>query len=266
MKPTHLLFKVLIFFVLTGLIQISPSSYGESPDSSVPPEAEQSFERGMAAVDQKEWRLASEYFAKAEELAPLVPDILYNLGVAHSKVGNEILASLWLRAYLEVAPNSSKAQVVRQEINRLEVQAEAKAGKLFEEAFASAEKIPDELEAQKKAALTNLGFARASAGRIEGNNASYQNYYGKQLAGAGDFEEAQKILEKIAEDTERNSLAAYIVFSRISRDELAEAQKAIGWLTDPHKKIDTLDYLSSIYGRRLDTKALEEMLGEFRKP
>jgi len=83
------------------------------------PEAQQSFDRGMAAAQQKDWNTAIAEFSAAQKLAPNEPRVLFNLGLAHEKAGHTVDALLWFATYLKVAPDAPNAPVIRKEIERL---------------------------------------------------------------------------------------------------------------------------------------------------
>jgi tetratricopeptide (TPR) repeat protein len=96
------------------------------------PEARATFDKGMIAAGQQEWQTAIRYFLKAQESAPDAPEILFNLGLAESKVqGRELRAVVWFRAFLMKAPSVPNADAVRKEIGALEIRAEATIDKLI---------------------------------------------------------------------------------------------------------------------------------------
>lgn len=79
---------LLSFGLTAGVAQTTPS---------LPPEAQMAFERGLAAVQQQDWGLAIRYFSQAHRSAQESPAILFNLGLAHGKAGNEVAAMAWHR-------------------------------------------------------------------------------------------------------------------------------------------------------------------------
>ncbi len=95
------------------------------------PEARELFDRGMAAVEQQEWLVATGYFERAQRIDEYAPQILMNLGLAESKLpGRELRSLAWFRAYLAAHPIAQNADAVRQECTRLEIKVEAAVRKL----------------------------------------------------------------------------------------------------------------------------------------
>src|SRR4029079_3179532 len=91
--------------------------------TSLPPDALDAFNKGVIAAKQnKNYPLAISYFQDARRLAPGVPMIYLNLGLAESKIpGRELRAIAWLGAYLEANPNAPNADAVKEQIDVLDV-------------------------------------------------------------------------------------------------------------------------------------------------
>ena len=84
--------SVWMFIFLISVIIYSQSAHANT-NTPLPPEARQAFDKGMLAVGQMEWQTAIRYFLKAQELEPYAPEILFNLGLAESRVpGHELRA------------------------------------------------------------------------------------------------------------------------------------------------------------------------------
>lgn len=147
---------LLSFWLTAGVAQTTPS---------LPPEAQMAFERGLAAAQQQEWGVAIRYFSQANRSAQESPAILFNLGLAHGKAGNEVAAMAWLIAYLAGGPQAPNAAAVRAEIARLDVVAEAKVRRIMAEATAAARKLPD---FPRRYLLGDLAFVLACTGDIHG--------------------------------------------------------------------------------------------------
>jgi hypothetical protein len=109
------------------LLVTSPVAAGRvlAADSPLPPAAQPSYERGLAAFDRGEWSLAIRHLLEAERAASLAPQVLLHLGLAHARAGHEAAAVAWLQAYLAVAPGSHYAPRLRNEVRRLEVAVDA---------------------------------------------------------------------------------------------------------------------------------------------
>jgi tetratricopeptide (TPR) repeat protein len=151
---------------------------------------------------------------------------MFNLGLAHAKAGNELLADVWLRAYLAAMPDAPNAAAVKAEIGRLEAVVEAKVRRLFEQAVAAAEEIPVEGETRdsstgrREEALTGIAWGQFEIGDFQGAGTALQRarkvglgkydyrdllsekyvlgLHAKFLAKADDIEGAEKNLNKIS--------------------------------------------------------------------
>jgi tetratricopeptide (TPR) repeat protein len=125
------------FFILSSLLLLTlallpVAQAAETPQDQLSQEAREPFNKGMIAVEQNEWLVAIRYFERAQKIGTYAPIVLFNLGLAESKIPNrELRALAWLHAYLVVAPNSSNAEAVREEIASLDVKAEATLLKLI---------------------------------------------------------------------------------------------------------------------------------------
>jgi hypothetical protein len=150
--------------LFVALCALSPGA-GHA-EEKIPPAAQAPFERGLAAVDQKEWDLAARYFAEAQRAAKTHPMILFNLGLAHARAAHELLGRYWLRAYLYAAPHAPNAEAVRQELVKLEVAIQAKLAAIIGQALIAASKIEKEFD--RNTAHRDACSTQAMAGDIEG--------------------------------------------------------------------------------------------------
>ena len=110
---------LLLFLALAPCVSWAQTASG----TSLPPGALDAFNKGVIAAKQAQnYPLAISYFQDARRLAPGVPMIYLNLGLAESKIpGRELRAIAWLAAYIEADPNASNAAAVRKEIDTLDV-------------------------------------------------------------------------------------------------------------------------------------------------
>ena len=70
--------------------------------------------QGMEAVRMEEWTLARDYLAEAQAASPLEPQGIYNLAVAYDRLGHDVQAAYWYRAFLATGPESEAVEAVRQ--------------------------------------------------------------------------------------------------------------------------------------------------------
>jgi hypothetical protein len=155
-----------LFVVLGALLLLFIVSPVVRAADELSPEARESFDKGLVAVNQQEWQIAIRYFLKAQEKAPYAPEVLFNLGLAESKVaGRELRSLAWFRAYLEKAQNAANADAVRKEIAGLEIRIEAAIGRLIEQAMQLAEQ-EDEKTGWRGSHLVDIAVAQALSGDI----------------------------------------------------------------------------------------------------
>jgi hypothetical protein len=104
--------------------------------TAMPRAAQEEYDLGVTASDQKEWALAIRHFTAAQAQAPDHPKILYNLGVAHSQL-DHLAGAAWLHAYLAADPtaDADKTARVQKEIRRLDSVARLKVEKLLDTAI-----------------------------------------------------------------------------------------------------------------------------------
>lgn len=132
----------------------------------IPQETAQALDRGLRAAKQQEWPLAVRYFEEARKTAPTAPQVLFNLGLAESKMpGRELRAIAWLRAYRLANPKAENARQVQDLIADLEIKVESSLGKLVVLAKQSAEQMRGE---DRLKAFEEVAEAQARSGDIAG--------------------------------------------------------------------------------------------------
>jgi hypothetical protein len=93
---------------------------GPTPDATLTPEAQQAFDEGIAAEQQGNYLLASQFFLSAEKLAPENAAIVYNLALAESRIpGRELRSMAWFEAFLATHANAANAEQVKAQIDAL---------------------------------------------------------------------------------------------------------------------------------------------------
>lgn len=245
---------LLVLFVFSiHIVLLLPCGQAQSA-VSLPPEAQKAFDRGLAAAQQQEWKLAVHHFTEAEMAARLSPPIMFNLGLAHGKAGHEVAGIRWLHAYLAAAPQAPNVTAVRKEITRLEVATEAKIARIFKEALAVAEKIPD--RASRSKALDAIAEQQTYIGDIEAARQTLKlagrdlgdpqwSGYGRWLGWRGDFSGAGRALSNVKDirkrDSDWESISGH--HTKIPQD-LEIARKAAANIQDPKKREDTLNLIA----------------------
>jgi tetratricopeptide (TPR) repeat protein len=180
--------SVIVPYLMVALFVVSPAFVAAETATPLPPAARVAFDKGMVAVEQKEWPTAIRYFLKAQEVEPYAPEVLFNLGLAESKVpGRELRAIVWFRAYLAKTPNAPNAVAVRKEITGLEIRVEATIDRLIKQAKQLVAQESDHRNEDYGA----LGVAIAKTGDIPGAKQT-------ALKAAGGFFYANDALSEIA--------------------------------------------------------------------
>jgi tetratricopeptide (TPR) repeat protein len=159
MRPNLVCILALSVVLLPGALRAQ---------QALPPEAQEPFNLGLAAVEQNQWDSAVGYFSEAQKAAPKNPRVMYNLGLAHSKAGHLLAGMAWLHAYLAASPSAANAEAVRMEIARLQVANDMRAGKVAQQALTIAQQISSEHSFQREMALETAIRAQAYAGDIYG--------------------------------------------------------------------------------------------------
>ena len=197
-----------------------PAAAQERTAPALPPDGQQAFDRGLMAVQLQEWDLAIRYFTAASYTGPVVPTVLFNLGLAHARAGHELPAIAWLHAYLAVTPQAPNAEAIRAEIERLKTVMRGKMNAIFQTAITAAQQLDPNgpFLQDKDTALFGIADSQARAGDVEGAIATsklrgYQeetpkvssrwwSVFSKELMWNGDLERAQEAMKNVtaAED------------------------------------------------------------------
>lgn len=117
---------------LLGLLLVVPQT-GMAQGSGLSPQAQGAFDRGLAAAQQQDWRLAIRFFLEAQKTDPDASQVWFNLGLASSKLpDHEFRAIAWFKAYLLVNPAAGNAAAIRSQVERLQNNFESRLGKVID--------------------------------------------------------------------------------------------------------------------------------------
>jgi tetratricopeptide (TPR) repeat protein len=118
---------------LVLVVSVAGAGLAAQGGTSLSPEARQAMEKGLAAANSKDYRLAIRHFEEARKIAPYAPELLFNLGLAESRTpGRELAAMVWLKAYLAADPEAAGAQKVQNLCSQLDATAEGTIKKLID--------------------------------------------------------------------------------------------------------------------------------------
>jgi len=162
--PVKTVFLVLF---ITGTCSLGGTfSFSQSVFSqAISPEAKETFDLGVHALEQGSFDRAIKHLARAHRAAPDTPKFLYSLGFAHAQAGHEILAIIFYRAYLAVQPGAPNADGIKHDILMLQDLVEDIVQTLFKEAIAVADDLVE--EDAKAAAWQEIIAAMAKAGELD---------------------------------------------------------------------------------------------------
>jgi len=178
--PVKTVFLVLF---ITGTCSLGGAfSFSQSVFSqALSPEAKESFDSGLHALEQGSFERAIEHLTRVHRAAPSTPKVLYSLGFAHAQAGHEILAVVFYRAYLEVRPGAPNADQVKHDILTLQDSVEDIVQALFKEAIAVADDLVG--EDAKAEAWQEIIAAMAEAGELNlARKAAFQHSSGATWA------------------------------------------------------------------------------------
>ena len=112
--PRHLFFCFAFLFILCNVTV----TFGQT----LPPAAQEAFDKGIIAAKIPDYLLAIQYFEEARKIAPQSHEIFFNLGLAESKIaGRELRAVCWFGAYLNANPAATNIAAVKEQLIELDV-------------------------------------------------------------------------------------------------------------------------------------------------
>jgi hypothetical protein len=112
--------------------------------ASLPAEAQQALDKGLAAAKQQQWEIAIQNLQDARKIAPDAPEIFYDLGLAESKIaGRELRAVAWFGAYLAASPDAPNAAAVKNFIAALRIKIKGNIDTLIKAAELADNSLPD---------------------------------------------------------------------------------------------------------------------------
>lgn len=116
--------KIVPLLIVSVCLILGRSSTARAQTNApapLPPAAQEAMEKGLIAAKQREYLLAIQLFQDARKTAPHAPVLLFNLGLAESRIpGRELRAMTWFGAYLEASPDAANAADVKDKIRMLD--------------------------------------------------------------------------------------------------------------------------------------------------
>lgn len=253
------------------------SSASAQNTAALPKEAQEAVNFGLDAARQQNWELALKYFSQAQKAAPVVPEVLFNLGLACDKSrGREVPAVAWYRAYLSLSPDAPNADQVRSRIMALKIKMETNISSLIgkiKEASPSVEAYLMNVDIDEKSAMGALiksyeategkGSPAARRARAEANQSLLKRGTGamyKYLIKAqillGDFSGA---IETAGRSDDLDFVYKGIAEEQIRTGDLSGAEINVARLTG-NDKYFLLGRIASSRARRGDIEGAEKIL------
>lgn len=217
-------------------VGIVPKSKG--PDLATREDAAKFLEKGLGAVQEGQFGVASRYFFEAWKADPMSTQAIFNLGLSHAKAGREINAIPWLETYLALAPVAENGAAVRQELQRLEAAVEAKIAKVAASGIAAYNKLDAQSRSSsffhRPASVGLIDEAVQLSGKGEQVRSLCLSKYVSELVTHGLAAAAPRIRE-IQDETKRGELLWRLVEDLIRSGRSAAAARLIPELPEQFK-------------------------------
>jgi len=204
----------LVLFLGLAFTAFSSTSVHAQGAEPLNYEAQSALDRGVAAAERDDWTRALAELTEAQKMARTNPQILYNLGIAHQHLGNNVAAIVWLHAYIASAPTGSDAAKVHIEIAKLEDAVRSEEETLFNGAIEGVNKLKPNLSASDLKRLVGaVAMYAGKAGYSQGFDPiadiepdlrqdsadTYWYEYAITQAQDGDVDGARKSLRKVSD-------------------------------------------------------------------
>ena len=185
--------------------------------AELPPEAQAAVTQGDAAVQQGEFLQAIGFYENARKLAPLAPEIFYDLGQAEAKIaGRELRAATWLGAYMMADPQGKDADAAGAQIAALQQKSRSNVAELIERMEEIARTLPTETNA------TNCNFENIA--KLQAKN--------------GDYAGALKTAQQVVDARQKESTIDQIAEEQAKAGDITGAQKTAQLLGDWKSEAD----------------------------
>lgn len=218
----------------------------------LPPAAQESFDKGVRAARQQEWKLAVRYLDEARQAAPDDPVIHYNLALAEAQLsGREYRAIAWFESYLALRPQAENVAAVRSQISDLELRGEANMGRVIEMARSLAVNFSE--PSSRMAALKRIGTKLVESGDYSGAIAlartfdltTYEGTDAMQdiaiaLGAARRYDDADRLIADLPRDDVKSWAHCRISMYQSEAGQLSEARTRLARIANPSRKTQAL--------------------------
>jgi hypothetical protein len=237
-------------FILVFLLMFPASSvFAQVATLALPPAAQELFDKGLIAARIPDYPQAIGNFEEARKVAGDAPVLLYNLGLAESKIpGRELRAIAWFGAYLAVNPNAPNRTAIKDQIDALDVKTQINVEHLIDTLKEMLAKLPENFQ---DIANTRIAALYAGVGKDDEAAQLLASEYAKNFNDNEYKGNNRSVTELVINEFQAaggvNSAQAQAWLLRLSRidpeaantlqGKLAEAQTAAVKMTEARKKM-----------------------------
>jgi len=237
-------FYLLIWLACVSLAQPFAALAQTNAPAELPPAAQEAMDRGVIAAKNQDYLLAIRFFADARKAAPTQPVLLFNLGLAESKIaGRELRAMAWFGAYLAASPDAANAGAVRTQIKELDVKNLSSLTRLLRTTEDAAKQLVEPasyIPGSIAVLWTKSGDLESAfqfANSIQGYPKSRaQAAIAGAQAKAGDFAGAQRTADSIQDASHKDLAQNAIAVAQAKAGDIAGAQRTVARMQDASDK------------------------------
>lgn len=241
MTPATLRVLVTTLFV----ILVQPISAGAQTNSSalLSPAAQDSLNKGVIAAKAPDYLLAIRYFQDARKVSPGAPVLLFNLGLAESKIaGRELRAMTWFHAYLVTSPGAENAAAVNEQIKVLDVRSHLNLSRLL--------KTVQQAASQLRSGSVHVNPVHWALKRVS-----------TLWAMSGDYAAAFEIADLIQNDATKADALGSIALEQATAGDIPAAVQTANGIQDALGKGIALSAIAEAQAKAGDTAGARQSLG-----
>ena len=258
-------FYLLIWLACVSLAQPFAALAQTNAPAELPPAAQEAMDRGVIAAKNQDYLLAIRFFADARKAAPTQPVLLFNLGLAESKIaGRELRAMAWFGAYLAASPDAANAGAVRTQIKELDVKNLSSLTRLLRTTEDAAKQLVEPasyIPGSIAVLWTKSGDLESAfqfANSIQGYPKSRaQAAIAGAQAKAGDFAGAQRTADSIQDASDKDLAQKAIAEAQAKAGDFAGAQKTVDSIRSEYSKGNTQKDIAQVQAEAGDFVAAQ---------
>lgn len=193
--------------------------------AELPPAAQTAVDNGIAAAKTQDYLLALRYFEEARKVAPMAPEIYYDLGLAESKIpGRELRAIAWFESYLAADKSATNAAAVSAQVNALDARSRDNVAKL----------------------LNSARQAAASNSRDESFTPYFLSEVARVAAEAGNVSFALQTVDLLSSAKDKDKTLKNIACAQADGGDFTGAVTNAAAIQDPYWLASTLNHIGGL--------------------